>query len=70
MAVCLPPSLSAAQRLPIYDDKDEQVNGGGLLNVRTETVSKTWRKMADSPGWPYVHFIAKSDVGRLDPATV
>ena len=70
MAVCSPPSLSAAQRLPIYDGKDKQVNGGGLLDVRTEIVSKVWRDVEDSPGWPYVHFIAKSDIGRRDPATV
>ena len=59
MAVCLPPSLSAAQRLPIYD-KDEQLNGGGLLKVRTEFFSKVWRDVEDSPGWPYVHFMVPS----------
>ena len=47
MAVYLPPSLSAAQRITIYDDKDEQLNGGGLLDVRTEIVSKVWREVAE-----------------------
>ena len=54
----------------IYDGKYEQLNAGGLLDVRTEIVSKVWREAEDSPGFPLVHFIAKSDLGRRDPATV
>ena len=26
--------------------------------------------MEDSPGWPHVHFMPKSEIGRRDPATV
>lgn len=54
----------------IYDGKYEQLNGGGLLDVRREIVDKVWREAEESPGYPYVHFIAKSDIGRRDPATV
>ena len=48
----------------IYDGKYEQLNGGGLLDVRTEIVSKVWQEAEDSPGSPLVHFIARSDIGR------
>ena len=54
----------------IYDGKYEQLNAGDLLDVRTEIVSKVWREAEDSPGFPLIHFIAKSDLGRRDPATV
>ena len=54
----------------IYDGKYEQLNAGGLLDVRTEIVSKVWREAEDSPGFPLVHFIAKSDLGRRNPAEV
>ena len=54
----------------IYEGKYEQLNGGGLLDVRSEIVDKVWREAEDGPGYPYVHFIAKSDLGRRDPATV
>ena len=54
----------------IYDGKYEQLNGGGLLDVQTEIVSKVWREAEDSPGFPLVHFLPKSDLGRRDPAAV
>ena len=54
----------------IYDGKYEQLNAGGLLDVRTEIVSKVWREAEASPGFPLVHFIAKSDLGRRNPAEV
>ena len=54
----------------IYDGKYEQLNGGGLLKVRRETSSKVWRDAEDSPGFPLVHFIPKSEIGRRDPAMV
>ncbi len=54
----------------IYDGKVEQLDGQGLVQVRSEVVSKVWREAEDSPGFPLVHFIAKSDIGRRDPATV
>ena len=54
----------------IYDGKYEQLNGVGLLDVQTEIVSKVWREAEDSPGFPLVHFLPKSELGRRDPATV
>ena len=54
----------------IYDGTVEQLIGPDILEVRTEIVSKVWWDVEDSPGWPYVHFIAKSDVEGRDPATV
>ena len=30
-------------------------------------VVRTWRGVEDSPGWTYVHFIARPDIGRRDP---
>ncbi len=54
----------------IYDGKVEQLIGPDLLRVRSEIVDKVWWNAEDSPVWPQVHFIAKSDIGRRDPATV
>ena len=54
----------------IYDGKYEQLNGAGLLRVQSDITSKLWWDAEDSPGFPMVHFIAKSDLGRRDPATV
>ena len=54
----------------IYDGTVEQLGGEGILRVLSEIVDKVWREAEDSPGFPLVHFIAKSDIGRRDPATV
>ena len=54
----------------IYDGKVEQLSGAGIVGIRSEIVTKVWREVEDSPGFPLVHFIAKSDLGRRDPATV
>ena len=58
----------------IYDGEVEQLIAldkvPDMLKVRTEIVSKVWWDAKDSPGWPYIHFIAKSDIGQRDPATV
>ena len=54
----------------IYDGTVEQLIGPDLLRVRSEIVKKVWWDEEDSPGWPQVHFIAKSDVEGCDPATV
>ena len=54
----------------IYDGKYEQLSGQGLLGVQSEIISKVWWDVEDSLGFPLVHFIAKSDIGRRDPATV
>ena len=54
----------------IYDDKYEQVSGRGFLRVLSELVSKAWREGKDDLGWPCLRFIAKSEIGQRDPATV
>ena len=42
-----------------------------MMEVRSEIIDKVWRDAEDSPGWPQVHFIAKSDLEEEeDPATV
>ena len=35
-----------------------------------EIVETVWAAAEDSPGYPYIHFIAKSDLEEEDPATV
>ena len=54
----------------IYDGKYEQLNGAGLLRVQSDIVAAAWRDVEDDLGFPVVHFYAKSDIGRRDPATV
>ena len=42
-----------------------------MMRVRSEIIDKVWRDAEDSPVWPQVHFIAKSDLEEgEDPATV
>ena len=40
------------------------------MDVRPEIVEKVWKDAQDSPSYPFVHFIAKSDIGQCDPVTV
>ncbi len=54
----------------IYDGTVEQLGGEGILRVLAEIIEKVWEEAEDSPVWPQVHFIAKSDIRRRDPATV
>ena len=54
----------------IYDGKYEQLNGHGLLKVSSEVNHKVWLYAEDSPGYPHVYYLPKSEVGRRDPATV
>ena len=54
----------------VYNGKYEQLNGAGLVRVESEIASKLWYEREDSPGWPLVHFIPRSEIGRRDPATV
>ena len=54
----------------IYDGTVEQLGGEGILRVQSEIIDKMWWKAENSPIWPHVHFIAKSDLGQRDPATV
>ena len=54
----------------IYDGKYEQLNGAGLVDVQREVVDKAWREVEDDLGFPCVHFLPRSSLGRRDPATV
>ena len=54
----------------IYDGKYEQLNGRGLLDVDRDIMDKVWRDGEDCPGWPLVHYLPKSEIGRRDPAKV
>ena len=54
----------------VYDAEVERLigpdagNGDSILDVRSEIVEKVWEEPENSPGWPYLHFIAKSDIDR------
>ena len=54
----------------IYEGKFKHLKGGGILQVQHDIVSKAWRDVDEDLGFPVVHFIAKSDLGRCDLATV
>lgn len=54
----------------IYDGKFKHLKGGGILQVQHDIACKAWRDVEEDLGFPVVHFIAKSDLGRRDPATV
>ena len=54
----------------IYDGKYEQLRGRRFFDVSSEIIDKVWGDAEDSPGWPLVHYIPKSEIGRQDPATV
>ena len=57
----------------IYDAKVERLiapdKAPDMVRVRSEIVEKLWVDVEDSPGYPYIHFIAKSDLEEEDPAT-
>ena len=53
----------------IYDAAYEDLSIEGTMSVQSEIIDKVW-EAEDSPGWPHIHFIAKSDVDQRDPATV
>ena len=55
----------------IYDSKggeDDRLNSGVLSDVYEEIIDKVWRDAKYSPGFPMLHIIAKSEIGRRDPA--
>ena len=54
----------------IYDSKVEQSDSAGLLNVQSEIIDKVQADPVQDPGFPVLSFIAKSDIGRRDPAAV
>ena len=39
-----------------------------MVRVRSGIIEKVWAAVENSPGYPYIHFIAKSDLDE-DPAT-
>ena len=53
----------------IYDAAYEDLSTEGTMSVQSEIIDKVWVDVEDSPGWPHVHFIAKSDLEE-DPDTV
>ena len=54
----------------IYDAAYEDLSTEGTMSVRSEIIDRVWRDAHDSPGYPFVHFIAKSDIDQRDPAAV
>ena len=54
----------------IYDGKVEQLDGEGLLRVDHEVDTKFDADSEAYPGWPLLHYIAKSDIGKRDPASI
>ena len=44
--------------------------GKGRNEAWHQVYRKVWREAEDSPGYPMVHFIPKSEIGRRDSATV
>ena len=46
----------------VYDAEVEQLIAGDSMVVRSEIIDKVWTDAEDSPGWPHIHFIAKSDL--------
>ena len=53
----------------VYDAELEQLLRGDPMEVRSEIVDKLWDERADSPVWPLVHFITKSDFDRRKQQT-
>ncbi len=49
----------------VYDAEVERLigldRGLNILKVRTEIVEKVWEEPEDSPVWPQIHLISKSD---------
>ena len=54
----------------IYDGKVEQLDGEGLLRVDHEVHTKIDGDFEKPPGLPFLHYIAKSDIGKRDPASI
>ena len=54
----------------IYDGKFEQLNGEDILRVNHEVHTKFDADSEACPGWPLLHYIARSDIGKRDPASI
>ena len=56
----------------VYDAEVERVigpeagNGDSIVKVLSEIIEKVWEEPEDSPVWPQVHFISKSDYDRRE----
>ena len=53
----------------VYDAELERLLAGDHMGVRSEVIDKVWEEPEDSPVWPQVHFIAKSDFDRRQQQT-
>ena len=53
----------------IYDAAYEDLNIEDKMSVRSAIIDKVWEAEA-SPGWPHVHFIAKSDIDQRNAAAI
>ena len=53
----------------VYDAAFEDLRTENIVRVRSEIIDKVWRDAKESPGWPQVHFVAKSDLEEKDRAT-
>ena len=54
----------------IYDGKVEQLDGEGIVRMKHEVNAKFDADFEKPPGWPLLHYIAKSDIGGRDPASI
>ena len=54
----------------VYDGDVEQLTGDGMTDVQMEVMSRLQSGPAEDLRFPVVEFIARSDIGRRDPATV
>ena len=46
----------------VYDAAYEDLSTADTMRVQSEIIDKVWREAEESPVWPQVHFIAKSDL--------
>lgn len=54
----------------VYDGEFEQLDAAGILQVQSDIVDMVLDDDPDnSPGWPLVHLIAKSDMEEHELAT-
>ena len=54
----------------VYDAEVERLiapdKAPDMVRVRSEIVEKVWAAAEESPGYPFIHFIAKSDLEDLE----
>ena len=54
----------------VYDGKVEPLNGAGVVSMIKEVRAKVQADPKEDPGFPKLRFIAKSEIGKRDPATI